>query len=110
MIHMLSRFNLNPDQNIEYFQVVYSRFCDAMKKTGLLETTGVIGKRINDTPMDTDHDNAQMYYVILSFQDRLQLDAAYDHLKTLMKNGDNVHQGIPAMICNSVFTCWQDID
>ena len=83
MIHMLSRFDLKPGTELEGFAADYYGFVERAKQLDLAVSTGKIGRRVSDTPMDTDADDAQEYYVIMSFRDREQLDRAYDYMDTL---------------------------
>ena len=50
MFHMLSCFDLKPDENIDSFRSAYARFVDEMKRADLVESTGPIGSRESDTP------------------------------------------------------------
>ncbi|NKW71612.1 hypothetical protein HGD85_01205 [Rhodobacteraceae bacterium R_SAG10] len=109
MIHMLCRFNLKPSATLQTFEENYIRFFEYMRSRGLAETTGAIGKRVYDTPMDTDSVNAAEYYVVMTFRDRKQLDRSYAHI-----SHDNIdqkhlaaHVNIQQAIDSPIFTCWQ---
>ena len=107
MIHMLSRFNLKENADPEAFAQGYARLAAEMRAAGMAEATGPVGRRVGDTPMDTDADDAPEYYAIMTFRDRAQLDAAYAHL--LSAGGaaptSGAHNTVTAMICDPVFTC-----
>jgi len=109
LFHMLSCFDLKPGEEIGVFQTAYTVFVDQMKRLGLVETTGPIGRRQRDTPMDTDDQRDQMYFVIMSFRDRAQSDAAYAHILQHIEPGDAVHNAVYTRVLNPVFICWQDL-
>ncbi len=54
MFHLISCFNLKPSEAIESFRSAYALFVDEMKRIDLVESSGPIGRRQNDMPMDTD--------------------------------------------------------
>ena len=110
MIHMLSRFDLKPEVSFEAFRTNYFNFAEQMRTNGLIEATSKIGRRELDTPMDTDDEDAQDYYAIMSFRDRRQLDEAYAYLTNPDVSGAREHTTVHDSILNSVFTCWQDLD
>ena len=109
MFHMLSCFNVKPDENIDSFRSAYARFVDEMKDADLVESTGPIGSRQSDTPMDTDDERTHEYFVIMSFRDRNQVDAAYAHIKKHIEPGEASHDAIYTKVLNPVFICWQDL-
>lgn len=110
MIHMLSKFDLKQEVNFEDFRKNYSTFVNAVRALNLVETAGPIGQRIENTPMDTAGPNEPMYFSIMSFKDRIQLDAAYEHLLKANETHDVqiTHHNINKAVENAVFTCWQD--
>lgn len=110
MIQMLSRFDLKPDTDLSAFSDSYFEFFERMKEKGFAEATGKIGKRISDTPMDTDAEDAQQYYVIMSFRDREQLDQAYAYMdqNIVPVEEDAPHANVMRIVHNFVFTCWQE--
>ncbi len=110
MIHMLSRFDLRPGIDPAGFQTSYVSFVEHMKAAGLVESTGQIRQRVADTPMDTDNADAPLYYVVMSFKDRTQLDQAYAHITTPQASEDAGHPSVHQAVDNFVFTCWEDID
>lgn len=109
MFHMLSCFDLKPGEEIDDFQPAYVAFVDEMKRIDLVESTGLIGSRQNDTPMDTDEERQHEYFVIMSFQDREQVDAAYAYIMKHIEPGDTVHNAVYTRVANPVFICWQDL-
>lgn len=109
MFHMLSCFNLGPGEDIETFRRDYSAFVDEMKKLDLAETSGPIGRRQDDTPMDTDDERDHEYFVVMSFRDRAQVDAAYAHIEQHFGPGDAAHDRVHTRVADPVFICWQDL-
>ena len=110
MIHMLSRFDLQPDTTIETLRERYEAFAARMMALDLVVSTGPLGRREEHTPMDTDHADAPAYYAIMSFRDRRQLDDAYAYMKHPDQQSEENHRSIHQAIKNSVFTCWRDLD
>lgn len=110
MIHMLSRFDLKPGIDPATFQAHYDAFFEQMRAAGLAERTGKVGRREADTPMDTDDDNTQTHYVVMSFKDRDQMDRAYEHIVGSDERSRSAHPAVHRSITNSVFTCWRDYE
>ena len=81
-----------------------------MKSAGLLESSGALGRRVSDTPMDTDDESAPEYYAVMSFRDREQLDSAYDYLSDADVRERSAHPTVHHTVANFVFTCWRDLD
>lgn len=109
MFHMLSCFDLNPGEEIGTFQSAYLAFVDEMKRIDLVESTGPIGSRQSDTPMDTDEEREHEYFVVMSFRDREQADAAYAHILKHTGPSDKAHDAVYPRVENPVFICWQDL-
>ncbi len=109
MFHMLSCFNLKPGETIETFQIRYQSFVEEMLKLDLVVSTDPIGRRQNDTPMDTDQDRDHEYFVIMNFRDRAQVDAAYAHIEKHFGPGDAAHDEVYTRVQDPVFICWQDL-
>lgn len=110
MIHMLSKFDLEPGTELKEFEDSYYAFFERVEKLGLAEETGRIGRRLADTPMDTDAADAQEYYVIMSFRDREQLDCAYEYMDAaeVPLEEHEPHSAVKNIVRNAVFTCWQE--
>ena len=106
---MLSCFDLRPDEDIDAFRTAYLAFVEEMKVMGLVEGTGPIGRRQRDTPMDTDDERHHTYFVIMSFADRKQVDAAYAHIRRHIEPGDAAHDAVYGKVVDPVFICWQDL-
>lgn len=109
MFHMLSCFDLKAGERIEVFHAAYTAFVEEMKRIDLVETTGPIGRRQSDTPMDTDDERAHEYFVLMSFRDRAQVDAAYAHIMQHVGASDAAHDLVYSRVLNPVFICWQDL-
>lgn len=106
---MLSCFDLKPDETIEAFQLAYAEFVQKMKRLDLLESTGPVGRRRSDTPMDTDDERGHEYFTIMSFRDRAQVDAAYARIKKPIEPGGASHDDVYTRVSNPVFICWEDL-
>ena len=109
MFHMLSCFNLADDEDINEFHQAYNHFVAEMKGIGLVESTGPIGNRQSDTPMDTDDERDHEYFVVMTFRDRKQVDAAYEHIMKHEGSSDVAHDSVYTRVLDPVFICWQDL-
>ena len=109
MFHMLSCFNLEPGDDISEFRQAYLNFVAEMKRIDLVESTGPIGHRQHDTPMDTDEERNHEYFVVMTFRDREQVDAAYDHILQHEGSSDIAHNSIYTRVVDPVFICWEDL-
>ena len=107
---MLSCFNLKPGESIDTFTKAYFEFVDEMKAVDLVESSGAIGRRQSDTPMDTDSERNHEYFVIMRFRDREQVDQAYAHIEQHFGPGDAAHDSVYTRVAEPVFICWQDLD
>ena len=110
MIHMLSRFDLKSGVNFEDFSRDYHNTVAQLQAKGLVESTGKIGRRERDTSMDTDAEEAQEFYAIMSFKDREQLDRSYALLTDTAENQSTSHPAVMRAVKNAVFTCWRDME
>ncbi len=110
MFHMLTCFDLKPDVEIGAFRAAYSDFVAYMQGIDLVEGTGSIGRRQRDTRMDTDGERDHEYFVIMSFRDRAQVDAAYARILPHQEPAESVHNAIQSKMHNPIFICWQDIE
>jgi len=108
MIHMLSRFDLKPGIDIETFRSHYDALFHEMRDAGLVESTGKVGQREANTPMDTDDECTRTCFVVMSFSDRDQMDRAYDHIAGTVDQTASAHPAVYRSVTNSVFTCWRD--
>lgn len=110
MFHMLTCFHLRPDVKIEAFRTAYSDFVQYMHRMNLVVTTGPIGERQSDTKMDTDRERDHKYFVLMSFRDRAQVDAAHAHLIPHAEPAESTHKAVYSKVQTPIFICWQDID
>ncbi len=83
-----------------------------MRAKDLALTTGPVDRRVANTLMDTDAQDAQEYYAVMTFRDETQLDHAYAFLAdTPAVSKDAITRSyVKQSVANPVFTCWQDID
>lgn len=109
MFHMLSCFDLKPGENITAFRHAYTDFVEEMKQANLVECTGPVGRRQNDTPMDTDDERQHTYFALMSFRDRAQVDAAYAHIMRHIEPGEASHGAVYGKVQDPVFICWEDV-
>ncbi|MBT5242786.1 MAG: hypothetical protein HOL66_00920 [Rhodospirillaceae bacterium] len=109
MFHMLSCFNLKLGEDMDAFRSAYVDFVDYMKSIDLVEDSGAIGRRQPDTPMDTDNERQHEYFVIMSFRNQTQVDAAYAYIKKHVEPGESSHNDVYKKVQDPIFICWQDL-
>ena len=105
---MLSAFDLKPGEDEAAFAAAYAAFLEELAEAGLIVSAGPLARRVRNTPMDTDVTRLQERFSVLTFRDRAQLDAAYDHISARMRPATQTHLDMYRRITNSVFLCWQD--
>ncbi len=110
MIHMLSRFGLKPGVKFAEFSQNYYDLVAQVQAKGLVESSGKIGRREWDTPMDTDDRDAPEFYAVMSFKNRDQLDRSYALLTDTAANRETSHPSVMRAVENAVFTCWRDME
>ncbi len=110
MFHMLTCFDLKPGIGIEAFRAAYMDFVEYMRSIDLVEGSGPIGRRQSDTRMDTDSERDHEYFVIMSFRDRAQVDAAYAQILPHQEPTESAHNAIRSKMRNPIFICWQDLE
>lgn len=110
MIHMLSAFEIAPDEDSAAVTAAYAGFVADLRAEGLIAGAGPVGRRVADTPMDTDDTRTHTHFSVLSFRDRTQLNHAYAWLTHRKGASAGSHHDMHARIANSVFLCWQDLD
>jgi len=109
MFHMLSCFNLRPGETAEAFQRSYNAFFRDMQAQDLVLSTGPVGRRRADTPMDTDNERHHEYFVVMSFRDRPQVDAAYAHIQSQLQPQAARHHAVFGQVQDAIFICWEDL-
>ena len=105
---MLSAFVLRPGADEAAFADAYGTFVRELYEAGLIVDARPMGRRVSDTPMDTDEERHHQFFTILTFRDRAHMDAAYAHIEARMKAVPGEHAAMYARTANSIFTCWQD--
>jgi hypothetical protein len=110
MFHMLTCFDLKSDVQIGAFRTAYSDFVEYLRGIGLVERSGPIGRRQSDTKMDTDGERDHEYFVIMTFRDRAQVDAAYGYLVPHEEPAESAHKAVYSKVQNQIFICWQDME
>jgi len=110
MFHMLTCFDLKPQVEIGVFRDAYSKFVKHMQSVDLVDSSGAIGRRQSDTGMDSDSERDHQYFVLMTFRDRPQVDAAYALLASHEQPADTAHHAVYSKVQNQIFICFQDLD
>lgn len=109
MFHMLTCFNLKEGVGMPDFEAALASFVSHMQEVDLVQSTGPIGERQDDTPMDTDAERDHRYFFTTTFRDRVQCDDAYAYLKSHEEPGYSIHEEVNGRVENPIFICWQDL-
>ncbi|CUH48755.1 DUF6614 family protein [Ruegeria atlantica] len=110
MIHMLSSFDLKPGEDWDSFARDYDTFLEDLRAADLIADASPLGRRVSDTPMDTDDTRTHQYFSVISFRDRAQLDAAYAHIDARARPGTETHLRMYRRLTKTVFLCWEDAE
>ena len=108
MFHMLTCFDLAPGIELGVFRRALADYTAHMRSLDLVESSGPIGRRERDTIMDTDSERDHEHFVIMTFRDRAQVDAAVDHILKHEEPTDTIHTAVYGKVRDPVFICWQD--
>lgn len=108
MFRMLSFFDLAADATIEEFEDALAPFCQHMIDVGMLQSWGPIGKRSDNTPMDTDEATSQQYFFVSTFVDKKQCDGSYAYIKSGEEPCASLHTAMRSKMHNGIFSCWED--
>ena len=108
MLHMLTCFDLAPGIELEAFRRALADYTAHMHSLDLVESSGPIGVRQSDTILDTDSERGHEHFVIMTFRDRAQADAAVDTILRHQEPTDSIHMAVYGKVRDPVFICWQD--
>ena len=79
-----------------------------MQGLDLVESNSPVGRRHLDTILDTDDERDHAYFMITSFRDWAQANAAIDYIKTHAEPGHSIHLDVYDKVRNQTFVCWED--
>lgn len=108
MYRMLSFFDLAGNSTIEDFETALTPFCQHMIDVGMLQSWGPIGRRSDNTPMDTDEATTQGYFFVSTFVGKSQCDGSYAYIKEGKEPCASLHREMRSMMQNGIFSCWED--
>ncbi|MEM1276585.1 MAG: hypothetical protein AAGH74_08665 [Pseudomonadota bacterium] len=74
----------------------------------LAVSSSPIAGRRTDTGLDTDEERDHTFFVIMSFRDRAQSEAAWDEIEPRKQPTDKLHRAVFALVRDPIFTCWED--
>ena len=80
MFHMSTGFDLKPGVPIGDFARTISGLIEHLRELGLAHSCGPINARHRDIPLDTDNERDHQYFVMMTFKDRQQAEAARTYL------------------------------
>ena len=109
MFRMLTCFNLADGVTISHFDASLRQFSDALKRQGLLSSTGPIGRRHRHPVMDTDSERDHEYFFLMNFAGLAQCDEAVTQFQGGNTDMEPDHRELQTMIRDPVFICWEDL-
>ncbi len=104
MRYMFSTFNLRPEASIEDFGRALETFARHMRALDLIESTGALTSRCDDSILDTD-ERRQRFCFVTTFRDADQSRRAIEHLTAQREQS---HHALHAMLADAVFSFWED--
>ena len=107
MFHMLTCFKLKSADDLAGFQDDLQTYGAHLRDRDLLVEIGPIGERQSNTILDTD-DRDHTHFMIMTFKDRAQSDAAVKYIFSGEDPADTLHRAVYKNIVDPVFMCWQD--
>ena len=108
MFRMLSFFDLADGVSVDDFEAALTPFCQHMIDAGMLVSWGPVGRRTDNTPMDTDELHEQQYFFVSTFADKAQCDASYAYIKAGEEPCASLHTAMRSKMQNGIFSCWND--
>jgi len=108
MFRMLSFFDLAKDASIDDFENALTPFCQHMIDVGMMQSWGPVGRRSDNTPMDTDEGTPQRYFFVTTFVDKQQCDASYAYIKDGSEPCASLHRAMRSTMQCGIFSCWED--
>lgn len=108
MFHMHTSFDLIEGAEVAQFAEVWARFLQSLQERDLVHGAGPLARRRSDTPLDTDGERRQGFFVVMSFRDRAQADLAYARIAGRSAPADGLHRAVFALVRDPIFSCWED--
>ena len=109
MFHMLTCFNLGPDDTIAGFERSLRDFTAHLQSCQLIHATGPVGRRQRHPIMDTDGERDHEFFFIMSFLDRAQCDKAVEYILPREQPAEASHKAMYKKVRDPIFICWEDI-
>ena len=109
MFHMLSSFDLKEGESLIEFQCDLTEFIKLLKQHDLIIECGPVGKRDQNTILDTDDRNSREYFMLMHFADKTQSERAVAFIYQTDPKKTYIHPQMYERATNMVFTCWEDI-
>ncbi len=109
MFHMHSHFDLRPGITADAFATAWSELVADLIAHDMIVTASGLAERRSDTGLDTDEARSLRYFTVISFRDRAQSEAAWDHIAPRAGPTAREHNRVIGMSTNAVFTCWEDL-
>ena len=108
MFHMLSCFKLKDAAALDTLKADLASYAEHLKERNLLHALGPVGERQSNTILDTDETRDHTHFMIMTFADRAQSDAAVKYIFSGEEPADTLHRSIYHNLVDPVFICWQD--
>ena len=108
MFHMHTYFHLKDGVTLERFRDRWDAFLAHLISQDLVVRADPIAARRTDTGLDTDEERSHSYFVIMSFRDRAQSEAAWAVIEPRSQPTESFHRRVFALVDDPIFSCWED--
>ncbi|MCY3876426.1 MAG: hypothetical protein OXF88_19315 [Rhodobacteraceae bacterium] len=110
MITMLSWSDLKEDRTTKTLMQAIEQLGTHLIERDLLVSRSPLGERVIGTPMDTDEDRDERYFLTMRFRDRAQLDASYVYLQQNAEAANEAHLALFITFSSKCYICREDTD
>ena len=68
-----------------------------------------VGRRAQDSGLDTNEQLSQQYFAVMHFRDKAQSERAWDWIMSQSETTDQLHRRMWAQARNMTFFAWEDL-
>lgn len=105
---MHTTFDLRDGVDLARFRAAWDAFLAHLQARDLVVAASPIAERRSDTGLDTDDARPHGYFVVMSFRDRAQSEAAWDAVAPRRDATEALHLGVFRLVSDPIFACWED--
>ncbi|MEM6679205.1 MAG: DUF6614 family protein [Pseudomonadota bacterium] len=108
MFHMHSVFDLKPQVSPACFEAAWDALIAHLMAADLVVSGSALSERRSSSPLDTDEDRGHSFFIVMTFRDKAQSDAAYAAIEAHVEPTAHLHVTVLGMVTEAIFTCWED--